>query len=76
MERNQKDGPELLDTERLANALSVSPATVRAWVSRLDVPCVRIGRLVRFRLGDVLDWIDRADPSLRRARSSSDSAAR
>jgi excisionase family DNA binding protein len=62
---NRNEG-ELLSAERLAAKLSVSLATVRAWTSRCDIPHLKIGRLVRYRLNDVLIWIDRANPSLRR----------
>ena len=41
--------PRLLTLAEVANFLSVSPKTVR----RLRIPCVRLGRLVRFRTSDV-----------------------
>jgi excisionase family DNA binding protein len=65
----------LLDAAALARALTVSQATVRAWTSRCDIPCIRIGRLVRYRLDDVLAWLATSNPSLRRPDASSDDAA-
>lgn len=32
------------------------PKTVERWAREKDMPCVRMGRNLRFRLGDVLRW--------------------
>ncbi len=39
----------LLTIEQVAGVLGVSPKTVR----RLRIPCIRLGRLLRFRASDV-----------------------
>ena len=43
----------LLKTEDVARLLGVSPLTIRAWVFQRLLPCVRLGRAVRFRPEDV-----------------------
>jgi excisionase family DNA binding protein len=43
----------LLKTEDVARLLGVSPLTVRAWVFQRLLPCVRIGRAVRFKAEDI-----------------------
>lgn len=58
--------PELLSIRRLAQVLDCSPKTVRDWLYRnrkhpsLDpLPYYRLGGLVRFRLNEVIAWIER-----------------
>lgn len=43
----------LLKTQDVAQLLGVSPLTIRAWVFQRLLPCVRLGRAVRFRPEDV-----------------------
>ena len=57
---------DLVSIKRLAQILDCSPKTVRDWMYRnrktltLDpLPYYRVGGLVRFRLADVMAWIDR-----------------
>ncbi len=44
----------LLTVEQVAAYLNVSPRTVR----RLRLPIVRVGRLVRYPLADVVRWVE------------------
>ena len=48
----------LLTTEEAAALLHLSPWTLRHWVLDRRIPCVRLGRLVRFRLADLEALID------------------
>jgi excisionase family DNA binding protein len=48
--------PLLRDAE-VAGILSVQPDTVRRWAARGELPCVRLGRLLRFRPADIDAWI-------------------
>ena len=52
--------PILLDEEESAAMLGVQPGTLATWRStgRYDLPWIKIGRNVRYRLSDVLEWID------------------
>ena len=43
----------LLKTEEVARRLNVSPLTIRAWRFQGILPCVRLGRAVRYRPGDI-----------------------
>jgi excisionase family DNA binding protein len=57
--RSAQGGEELLTTKEIAPLLGVShPKTVEKWVREKGLPCVRLGRNLRFRLGDVLRWRD------------------
>src|SRR5947208_11620960 len=58
--------PEMLSTKRLAQALDCSPKTVQDWLykdrkteSADPLPYYRLHGLVRFRLREVLAWIER-----------------
>ena len=47
----------LLTSKEIAPYLGLSHhKTVEKWVREKGLPCVRIGRNLRFRLGDVLRW--------------------
>jgi len=66
-------GPELLSTKKLALILDCSPKTVRDWLykdrknpSADPLPYYRVRGLVRFKLREVLAWVER-----RRVRVSS-----
>ena len=49
----------LLNNAQAAEFLQISENTLRVWVSRGKVPYTKIGkRLVRYRKGDLEDWID------------------
>jgi hypothetical protein len=63
---------ELVSIRKLAQLLDCSPKTVRDWLYKdrralpVDpLPYYRVGGMVRFRLNDVIGWIDR-----RRVKSS------
>jgi excisionase family DNA binding protein len=48
----------LLRPEAVARLLACSPKTVYAWAASGLIPSVRLGRLVRFRPGDVWRFIE------------------
>jgi excisionase family DNA binding protein len=48
---------QFVDAKKLAAALDVKLPTIRKWVRSTDIPHLRIGRLVRFRLDDVITWL-------------------
>jgi excisionase family DNA binding protein len=59
-------GPELLSTRKVAEILDCSPKTVQDWIykdrkrpSNDPLPYYRVGGLVRFKLSEVLRWIER-----------------
>lgn len=47
----------LLTLREVAAYLRVSEKTVRRWVAQGRIPCVRLGRVVRFVAGDVFRWV-------------------
>ena len=59
-------GPELLSIKNLAQLLDCSPKTVQDWLykdrknpSTDPLPYYRVGGLVRFKLKEVLAWVER-----------------
>ncbi len=48
----------LLDVPQAAAHLAISPKTIYKWVHLRRIPYVRVGRLVRFRVSDLDDWIE------------------
>jgi excisionase family DNA binding protein len=50
---------KLLNVEEFADAVGLSPKTVRQWVWMRRVPYVRVGRAIRFRPETVKEIIDR-----------------
>jgi excisionase family DNA binding protein len=53
-----QQGDELLTSKQLAPILGVQHhKTVEQWTRTKGLPCVRIGRNLRFRLGDVQLWL-------------------
>lgn len=48
----------LLKPEAVARLLACSPKSVYAWAARGLLPCVRLGRLVRFRPSDVRRFVE------------------
>lgn len=51
----------LLNDLEAASALDLQPGTLSVWRStgRYNLPYVRIGRKVRYRVGDLREWIAR-----------------
>jgi predicted DNA-binding transcriptional regulator AlpA len=51
---------ELLDESQAAAILNVTPGTLSVWRStgRYSLPFVKVGRSVRYRLHDLLAWIE------------------
>lgn len=50
--------PQLLGMDETAKALGVCTKTLRQLVTRRGLPCVRIGRLVKFDACDVFRWLE------------------
>ena len=48
---------QFLTVEQLAEFLNCKESTIYSWVSKGAVPCYKIGRLVRFRLEDIEEWL-------------------
>ena len=51
--------PALLDADQAGAMLNVPPSWCLAEARAGRLPCVRLGRYVRFRHGDVEQWLDR-----------------
>jgi excisionase family DNA binding protein len=59
--------PLLTDVE-VAGILAVQSDTVRRWAASGELPCVRLGRLLRFRAANVDAWINtKVTPSAARS---------
>lgn len=56
---NASDRSEpLLRPEEVARLLACSPKTVYAWAASGSIPCVRLGRLIRFAPADVRRFVE------------------
>lgn len=49
----------LLKAPEAAEVLSISERTLWALTASGEIPCVRIGRSVRYSVDDLREWIDR-----------------
>jgi excisionase family DNA binding protein len=51
---------ELLDEKQAADVLTVAPGTLSVWRStgRYKIPFVKVGRRVRYRRSDLLEWLE------------------
>ena len=48
----------LLTCEEVAKVFRVKPNTVRIWTMKGILPCIRIGRSVRYRQGELDRWLE------------------
>lgn len=46
-----------MDIAEVSKRLGVRPKTIYAWVHTRQIPYVKIGRLVKFDLGDIDAWV-------------------
>ncbi len=52
------EAPTLLKPSKAAEALAISPRKLWALTASGDIPCVRIGRSVRYDADDLRDFIE------------------
>ena len=54
--------PELLlvDAREAARMLSISTRTLWTFTNRGEIPCVRIGKAVRYSVNDLCQWVERS----------------
>ena len=48
---------QLLDIKTVSAKLNIKESTLRAWVFQQRIPCVRLGRLVRFKVSELDEWL-------------------
>jgi excisionase family DNA binding protein len=58
---NDLDKHRLLSRKEAAEYLGVKAITLAIWKStqRYDIPTVKVGRLVRYRFGDLLEFVEK-----------------
>ena len=49
---------KLLTAKQVSELLEVHLSTVYDWVERGMIPCVKLGRLIRFKKTEVFHWVD------------------
>ncbi len=51
---------DLLDEKQAATLLQVTPGTLSVWRStgRYQIPFIKVGRLVRYRQTDLINWLE------------------
>lgn len=55
--------PRLISARELSEYIGVSVSTVYDWVAKGCIPSFRFGRLIRFDLGEIDQWINESRPS-------------
>jgi len=51
------DTEKWVNLEDVASHLSVSKDTIRAWIKKEAIPFTRAGKLYKFRLSEVDEWL-------------------
>ena len=59
----------VITARELAAWLKVKLPTVRRWQSQEDLPCLRVGRLVRYEADRVREWLEHRQTTDRRKRT-------
>ncbi len=49
---------ELLSIRDVSRLLKIKESTLRAWIFQKRIPCIRLGRLVRFRKPELERWLE------------------
>ena len=58
--------PLLWTPAEVARSLAISPRKLWAMTAASEIPCVRLGRAVRYDPADLRDWIDQQKAACRR----------
>jgi excisionase family DNA binding protein len=53
------DANRTLNWDEASLILGCTPKTLRVWASKRKVPHTKVGRLTRFRMKDLEDWMDK-----------------
>ena len=58
---HEKQSPTLLSRKQAAEFLGVKENTLAVWLTtrRYDLPVVKVGRLCKYRLSDLLEFLDK-----------------
>ena len=48
---------QLLDIKQVSERFAIKESTLRAWVFQRRIPCIRLGRLIRFRESELDAWV-------------------
>ncbi|MEW5924343.1 MAG: helix-turn-helix domain-containing protein [Candidatus Zixiibacteriota bacterium] len=59
---------KLLTPQEIAEVLGVQPSTIYQWTHQGYIPHIKLGKLLRFRQSDVLEWLDRISSPGRKTR--------
>lgn len=49
---------QLLPVRSVAELLHVKESTIRKWVADMQIPHLRLGKTIRFRKTEVLQWLE------------------
>ncbi len=50
---------KLLTPQEIADLLGIQMSTIYSWTHEEFVPFIKLGRLIRFRESDVLEWLEK-----------------
>ena len=49
----------LMTVEEVCQLLRIKKSTLYQWVHQKQIPCLKVGRLVRFRAEDIEKWLEK-----------------
>ena len=58
---------KLLTIEDASNLLSIKVSRLRTAVFRKEIPYIKIGRLVRFKESDLMEWVESKTQKVKRS---------
>jgi excisionase family DNA binding protein len=58
----------LLNVQEIAESLGVKPSTIYQWTHQGFIPHVKLGRLLRFKETDIVNWIEKRSAAGRATR--------
>ena len=53
----QSNSEQWVSVEQIAQHLSVKPDTVYKWLERKNIPAHKVGRLWRFKISEIDQWV-------------------
>ena len=59
---------KLLNVQEIAELIGVKPSTIYQWTSQGFIPYVKIGKLVRFNVDTVMNWLSEKESKGRKNR--------
>jgi len=59
-----------LSVEEVATYLGINKGTLYKWITRKDIPAHKMGRLWKFKLGEVDEWVRASSTNVKKSTES------